>query len=248
MCSLHTLFHILILFIQTYFDHPALQYRFVLPISVGIAYIKQHSDLLDYSWNVNANYPVSREALQVAIQRFAEDVVKKEWSDIKKQGFYGNESIPSVLTHMDGILCLQEVRSSISSFSDTSTIIATLVGNFPIVVVSPVFEGEASVEEKQSESDDSLDEFMLSMADDVFMDAEELARRNCNPRLNSNKYKARREMKEQRRQKKAIHRPEWRAENLRRIQPPTKEEFRLLQTVNRTNINPNVRFHFGSES
>ena len=248
MCSLHTLFHILLLFIQTYFDHPTLQHRFVLPISVGIAYLKQHADLLAFSWSVNANYPISREVLQAAIRRFSEDVVKKEWADIKKQGFYGNESIPCVLTHLEGIVCLKEVQTSISSFSDTPSIVAALVKDFPLVVESPVFEGEALGEDKQSESEDSLDEFMSSMADDVFMDADELARRNSNPRVNANKYKARRESKEQRRLRKAVHRPEWRAENLRKIQPPTKEEFRLLQTVNRTNINPNVAVWGGRES
>ena len=247
MCSLHTLFHILLLFIQTYFDHPAIQHRFVLPIAVGIAYLKQHEDLLAFSWTVNANYPISREALQAAVQRFAADVVEKEWPEVKKQGFYGNENIPCVLTHLEGIACLEAIRSCVSSFSNTRAIVAALVKDFPLVVGSPDFEGEVSVEEKQLESEDSLDEFLSSMADDVFMDAEELARRNSNPRLNGNKYKARRESKEQRRLRKAIHRPEWRAENLRKIQPPTKEEFRLLQTVNRTNINPNVAAECGSE-
>lgn len=247
MSSLHTLFHILLLFIQTYFDRPAIQHRFVLPIAVGIAYLKQHEELLAFSWTVNANYPVSRETLQAAVQRFAEDVVEKEWPEVKKQGFYGNESIPCVLTHLEGIACLEAVRSCISSFSDTRSIVAALVKDFPLVVGPPDFEGEVSVEEKQLESEDSLDEFLSSMADDVFMDAEELARRNSNPRLNGNKYKARRESKEQRRLRKAVHRPEWRAENLRKVQPPTKEEFRLLQTVNRTNINPNVAAGCGSE-
>lgn len=240
MCSLQLLFRLLRLFIRCYFDFPSRQHRFVFPIAVAISYLKFHPSLLDFTWNVHANYPVSRDALETEIRRFADDVVTKEWSGIKKQGFYGNEAIPCVLTHLEGIVCLKEVRDGIASLSDTSAIIGTLVRAFPFDEGSPVFE-DAGDEEKQWESDDSLQEFLSSMADDVFMDKAELERCNSDSRTKTDKYKARRATREQKRLRKTVHQPEWSAQNLRKVQPPTKEEFRLLQRVNRTNINPKVR-------
>lgn len=74
-------------------------------------------------------------------------------------------------------------------------------------------ESSISSIEKANEdvsSDDSVDEFMKTMADDIFMDHEELERRNHAANLRHPKRSHRRPKKTQ-----AVKKPMWRAQNFR---------------------------------
>ena len=74
-------------------------------------------------------------------------------------------------------------------------------------------ESSTSSIEKANEdvsSDDSVDEFMKTMADDIFMDHEELERRNRAANLRHPKRSHRRPKKTQ-----AVKKPMWRAQNFR---------------------------------
>lgn len=75
--------------------------------------------------------------------------------------------------------------------------------------------GSGSVEEKDPEdvaSDDSVDEFMKTMADDIFMDREELERRNSAPCLRRIEKSRRRQ---QNKKTQPVKKPTWRAQNFR---------------------------------
>ena len=183
-------------------------------------------------------------------------------SSVKFLSGYNTASVPYVLTYLQGVQCLQSIRVWMmipNDLQDTLTEEATTPSLIihqllaPIVSLLPLWT--SSTEDTissvlQDESDtDSIDEYMRLMADDIFMDKEELERVNNNPRSFHAVQKSQRRRAMRKRQR-SVRKPVWRAQNFRSTRysidslledvPPTKEEFRLLQKVNRTNINNSV--------
>ena len=131
----------------------------------------------------------------------------------------------------------------------------------PIISILPTWSSStedtiSSVAQEGSDTD-SIDEYMRLMADDIFMDKEEMERLNNNSRCFHAVQKSQRRHAMRKRQG-TVRKPVWRAQNFRRSFvsidsllediPPTKDEFRLLQKVNRTNINNSVTPMFPSLS
>ena len=152
---------------------------------------------------------------------------------IKRIASYSPSSVPYCLTYCQGVSCLQKIcvgtretshaQDSITDERTTLSLLQQLLAPVLEVTqmagaaqqsVSDCESSTSSAEEKTIEdvsSEDSVDEFMKTMADDIFMDHEELERRNQAASLRHPKRSHRRRP----RKKQLAKKPTWRAQNFR---------------------------------
>lgn len=205
---------------------------FFFPVAVGLHYVATHLDLF--------MKPQSFIALTRPFLNCVETLEDASLETIKRIASYSPSSVPYCLTYCQGVSCLQTicVGSGEASHAQDSIIDERTTAVLLRQLLAPVSEvmdfsnhmtdvtthsvsdedvssGSGSIENELQESfsDDSVDEFMKTMADDIFMDREELERRNNTPSLRRIEKSRRRQRNKKKTQ--SVKKPMWRAQNFR---------------------------------